>query len=321
MKLLKTLTWMLVLALAVGFIGCSEDDDDPVSPTTTDHFEALFALDAGFADNITAENLFAEMTGAAAASELFIIDFRSADHYATLGHIEGAVNWSVTELVDNLDQIPAGAKVVCVCYSGQTASQASAALNLLGYDAWNLKFGMCGWTNDETVNLGKWANLAEQDVPLVTDVYTLDGTFDYPAQELETEVVLEAAEYYIDMYLSEGTKNISCTDLYANIMDGDASNDPTILNFWDTTMYGDGHIEGAVQAKPIDMTLLEGVDPAKDVIVYCHTGQTSSKIVVWLRAMGYNAYSMLYGINSIDQEFPGLVTYHEPGTDYPVVFE
>ncbi len=317
MKLLKSLTWMFILLLAIGFVGCSDDDDDndnPTGPTTTDHFEDLFALDGGFGDNIASDALYAEMTGTTpAAGELFMIDFRSAEHY-NYAHIDGAVNWAITDLMDNLDQIPADAKVVCICYTGQTASQASSALNLLGYDAWNLKFGMCGWTTNEDINLGKWPNLAENDVPMVTDPYTLDETFDYPARELETEDVMEAAEYYLDMYLSNGTKNMSCTAVHELSM-----NEVTILNYWNVDMYNDGHLAGAVQANPIDMDVLEGVDPELPVVVYCHTGQTSSKVVAWLNMLGYDAYSMLYGVNSIDQEFPGLVTYHAPDQDYPCV--
>lgn len=327
MKLWKTLSWMLILVLAIGFAGCSDDDDDDdggtnPEPTMTDHFDGIFALDAKFGNNITADNLWTLMQGASPADDaLFIIDFRGEDHYNN-GHIEGAVNWSIKDLIDNLDQIPATAQVVCVCYTGQTASQASAALNLLGYDAWNLKFGMCGWTSDEDINLGKWTtSLPEYDVPMVTDPFTLDDTFEYPVLELETEDVMEAVEYYLDMYLSDGTKNIAADALYANLVDGDTSNDPTILNYWNETMYNDGHIQTAVQANPIDMTLLEGVDPEKPVVVYCHTGQTSSKIVCWLNALGYDAYSMLFGVNSIDTEFPGLTTYHAPDTDYEVIVE
>jgi len=318
MKLWKTFSWMLILALAVGFIGCSEDDDDPVTPTTYDHFEALFDLDAKFGNNITGDDLMAEIN----AGEIthFIIDFRSADDYANAGHIENAVNWELPDLIDNRGQIPAGAKVICVCYSGQTASHASAALNMLDYDAWNLKFGMCGWTNDETVNLGKWANLTENtDIEFVTDAFTLDDAFDYPVQELESEDVMEAAKYYIDTYLDAGWKKISNADLWVNLQDGDASNDPVMLNYWPETMYVNGHFPGAVQMSPITLESLVGVDPSKQVIVYCHTGQTSSKIVLWLNTLGYDAYSLLYGVNAIDQSFPELKTYHGPSEDYPVV--
>jgi len=40
---------------------------------------------------------------------------------------------------------------VVYCYTGHTGSQTTALLNLLGYDATNLLFGMCSWTNNTEV--------------------------------------------------------------------------------------------------------------------------------------------------------------------------
>ena len=318
---MKSLTWLIVLVLAIGFIGCSDDDDDdnnnPTGPTTTDHFEGIFNSDPGLADNITGDALYTDLTSD--PTSWTVIDVRSAEHYNTLGHIPGAVNMTPADVIDNLAQIPADKPVAVVCYTGQNASHVSAALNMLGYDAWNVKFGMCGWTSDETVNLNKWSGLQDDpnSYPLETTANTLSGDYDYPTRELETDDTMEALEYYLDEYLAS-PKHISVSDVYTNLNDGDDMNDPVILNFWDEAMYNDGHLPGAIQAKPITMDLLAGIDSDKQVVVYCHTGQTSSKLTTWLNAMGYDAYSMLFGMNSIDQSFPGLVVYHAPGQDYPV---
>ncbi len=328
MKLLKSLTWLLVLMLAVGMVGCSDDDDDdddnPTGPTTTDYFEDIFNLGDAYytagTKNITAANLFAEMNEELDA-DLFLIDWRSEEHFNTLGRIEGAVNWSITSLMDNISEIPDGAKVVNICYTGQTASQATAVMNILGIDAWNLKFGMCGWTSDEDVNLGKWANLQAGGQELETEANTPSGSYDYPVREYEGDSAVEAFEYFVDEYLSGGTHNISATDVYANLADGDDLNDPYIINYWPNEMYMNGHIPGAYQVRPITMDALAHIPDGAQVVVYCHTGQTSSQIVPWLNALGYDAYSLLFGMNSIDQEFEGLVTYHAPDTDYPVVTE
>lgn len=320
MKLMRSLTWLVMLALAIGFVACS-DDDDPAGPSTTDYFDEMFDLgDAYYTSgtkNITAADVYAELQES--GNDLFLVDYRSTDHFQNLGHIDGAVNWAIGDLMDNVSQIPSGAKVINICYTGQTASQATAVLRILGYDAWNLKFGMCGWTSDTDVNRGLWENLEAGGQQLVTDPSTLTGTYDYPARESEAADATEAFMMYADEYLTAGTKNISSADLYANLNDGDTSNDPVILNYWPQTMYDAGHIPGAVQANPITMDLLAGVDPDKQVVVYCHTGQTSSQLVPWLNALGYDAYSMLFGVNSIDQTFEGLVTYHAPDQDYPVV--
>ena len=47
---------------------------------------------------------------------------------------------------DGLSQIPADKQVVVYCYTGHTAAQATAMLNLLGYDAYSLKYGFCSWS-------------------------------------------------------------------------------------------------------------------------------------------------------------------------------
>ncbi len=321
MKLMKSLTWLLVMLLAIGMVGCSDDDDDddPTGPTTTDHFEAVFnAGDAYYSEgtkNITAATLFEDINN---DEDLFIIDYRSADDFANLGHIEGAVNWPLTSLIDNLGDIPSGAKVVNVCYTGQFASQATGALRILGYDAWNLKFGMSGWTTENNIN-APWANLQEGGQELVTEATVPTATYEHPVLDYDAADATDAFMHYVGEYLAGGPHNISTADVYANLNDDDPANDPFILNYWPPDMYDQGHIPGAVQGKPITMDLLSHIPEDQQVVVYCHTGQTSSQIVPWLNALGYDAYSMLFGVNSIDQSFPDLVAYHAPDTDYPIV--
>jgi rhodanese-related sulfurtransferase len=86
--------------------------------------------------------------------DMTIISLRSAADYAN-GHIPGAINISVDNLADSLDKIDPDSPVYVYCYTGHTAGQAVALLNLLGYDAYSLKFGMCSWSADPAVNMGK----------------------------------------------------------------------------------------------------------------------------------------------------------------------
>jgi rhodanese-related sulfurtransferase len=89
----------------------------------------------------------------------FILSIRSADDYAN-GHIPGAVNIGLDSLADNLNKLPPDETIVVYCYTGHTAGQATALLNMLGYDAESLKFGMCSWSSDEAVNAGICFNRA-----------------------------------------------------------------------------------------------------------------------------------------------------------------
>jgi len=86
--------------------------------------------------------------------DMTIISVRSAEHYAA-GHVPGAINIGLGALADNLSQIDPDAPVYVYCYTGHSAAQATALLQMLGYDAYSLKFGMCGWTANTAVNMDK----------------------------------------------------------------------------------------------------------------------------------------------------------------------
>jgi rhodanese-related sulfurtransferase len=343
-KMFKKLSWLLVILLALGLtVGCSDDDDDDddtTGPSTTDYFEAMVtdgsAYYGGGTKNITGDALYGEIV---AGDEIFIIDYRSGTHFADAGHIDLSaietsnatlVNWAIADLMDNLAQIPANTKIVNVCYSGQTASQATAALRMLGYDAWNLKWGMCGWTSNTDVNLGKWANLESRSWTLELTPNALTDEFDLPEVDLEVETVAEAFTAQIDAYFDAGTKNMDRDVLFENLADGDDSNDPFIVNYWPESFYNFGHITGAVNFdsgieafKSLNADALKYLPMDRPVVIYCWTGQTSSQIVVYLNALGYDAYSFLYGINGIqshdengDLYKPGTY-YYAPENDYP----
>ena len=82
----------------------------------------------------------------------FVLSARSAAHY-NLGHITGAYNipWNQVAKVENLRKLPRDKKIVVYCYTGHTGAIAATALGVLGYDAVNLKHGMCGWTKDAAI--------------------------------------------------------------------------------------------------------------------------------------------------------------------------
>ena len=86
--------------------------------------------------------------------DMTILSVRSAEHYDA-GHIPGAINIGLAALADNLNKLDPDAPVYVYCYTGHSAAQAVALLQMLGYDAYSLKFGMCSWTSDTAVNMDK----------------------------------------------------------------------------------------------------------------------------------------------------------------------
>src|SRR3972149_1122132 len=87
-----------------------------------------------------------------ASNDPFIVSVRALTDYEK-GHIPGAINipWREIANKENLAKLPTDKLIVVYCYTGQTGSQTTAILNLLGYNVKNLKFGMTSWTKDANV--------------------------------------------------------------------------------------------------------------------------------------------------------------------------
>jgi rhodanese-related sulfurtransferase len=104
------------------------------------------------AKNIKAEDLLDLIMDDDDSNDPLIVSIRSAEQYAK-GHIPGAINIPFKEIakVENLEKLNPDRQIVVYCYTGRTASQATAILNILGYDARNLLWGMTGWTTDPEI--------------------------------------------------------------------------------------------------------------------------------------------------------------------------
>ncbi len=90
------------------------------------------------------------------ANDPFVLSVRGAAHYEA-GHVPTAVNIGVTVLLEpeNLALLPTDKQIVVYCYTGHSAANTNAILGVLGYDSLTLKFGMCSWSSNSTVNAAK----------------------------------------------------------------------------------------------------------------------------------------------------------------------
>ncbi|RME75715.1 MAG: rhodanese-like domain-containing protein, partial [Chloroflexi bacterium] len=213
-----------------------------------------------------------------------------------LAHIPGAVNIGAKALftADKLAMIPADKPVVVYCYTGQTSSQVVSVLNMLGYDAKSLLFGFPSWAYVEGLKGPKPFDRAVDghDYMVSTEAVEASGSFDQPAPLADT--VAAAAE----AYFSKGTKNIKASDVFENLNDGDASNDPFLIDVRKPEDYAAGHIPGAVNMSAKTFFTPENLAkiPAdKQIVVNCYTGQTASQVVSVLNMLGYDAYNLKFG--------------------------
>ncbi len=241
--------------------------------------------------------LFENLNDGDAENDPYIIGLHPAEDYAR-GHIPGAVNMDVKELftLENLATIPPDRDVVLVCYTGQTAGQAASALNMLGYEAYSLLHGMSSWTSDPEVYVKRFdPEKHTNDYRIETEANLPGGPYDLPTASAPD---LAGAA---DAYFGGGPRTMEAAALFENLNDGDAENDPYIISLHPAEDYARGHIPGAVNMDVKELFTLESlatIPPDREVVLVCYTGQTAGQAASALNMLGYEAYSLLYGMSS-----------------------
>lgn len=303
-KRYKIGAWILVLVLIFTLVGCTDynkflgpgnEEPDAVSEAANAYFanmpEDIYKIDQeDFIDKVKANE------------DMFILDIRKADVYDE-GHIKGAVNapWG-TDISDNLEKLPTDKTIMVYCYTGQTAGQTVALLNMAGFDA-------------KSVNLGWNLGIAKVDgVDEVTE--TTANEFGEAVTEINPEIKTAIDDYYKGLEAVEGT-------IYANykISEEDAkelvdSNDANtlFLSVRNEADYNKGHIKGAINipwGKGMEQKFSE-LPKDKKIVVYCYTGQTAGQTVAGLRMLGYDAVSMNGGMGTPANEPAGWLNKGYP---------
>jgi len=237
----------------------------------------------------------ADYDAAAFKGKYYIMDIRSADAFAT-SHIDGAINVPFANILT--EAANAGSKtILVVCYTGQTACYATALIRMYGYpNTQALKWGMTGWsdatdswtskTGDVGSDSGNWSfgsapAVNFYDEPVLSSL-SIDG-----------EEILKSR---VEQVVAAGFKTASNADVTASPSNYFINN-----YFSDADYTGFGHIDGAYKILPL--TLSDGqyrnLDPSAKVVTYCYTGQTSAVVTACLNVLGYDAYSLTFGMNGL----------------------
>lgn len=326
----------LFISISIAFfnVGCS-DDEDPITPDpTVNESEELikylestaggdFINSANCPAMISATDVYAAIYGPDSLNWT-VIDVRGSADYA-LGHIKGAINVTIANILNyyKTNNLQNKTKVVVTCYTGQSAAFAVSALRLAGYtNVFDLKWGMCSWTNPT-----RWqtavTNGQNNPITLQTTSNAKNSARNLPTLSTGKKTGVEILANRLDTLLARGYGEASITRdvLYQNL------SNYYIINYWPLAQYEAGHIEGAIQYEPkSDLKLstylktLPSLPTDKTIVVYCYTGQTSSHLVVFLRALGYNAKSLSFGANNLFYTaMPGTKWVDSECKNYPVV--
>ena len=285
-----------------------------------DDFEVVRAaaeeyLASGKAPVISADALWENLNDGDESNDPFIVSVRAPDAYE-LGHIPGAINirWKTITDADSLAQLPTDRPIVAYCYTGHTGQVATTALNLLGYDATNLKFGMMGWTeNDEVLATARYGpDTAMRDYTIETEPNEATETYDYPELSTGGADDFEIVRQAVDSWIKNAEAPIIPADkLWENINDGDESNDPFIVSVRAPEHYELGHVPGAVNipwkaiADPANLALLP---TDQNITTYCYTGHTGQVAATVLGALGYDVSNMKYGMMGWTEDDEVLAT-------------
>ena len=229
-----------------------------------------------------------------------VIDIRAKADFDA-GHIDGAKNVAFGDILE--EGVTAGTKpVLVVCYSGQTACYATALMRLYGFkNTQALKWGMSGW--NPTNAAASWdkkigANEADGHANWNYGSAPANLVFSDPTiQSLKTSGD-EILKQRVELIVAEGAKYAQGSDILAS------PSSYFVNNYFNDADYAAfGHINGAYRINPLTLSGNEylNLDPASgaQVVTYCYTGQTSAVVTACLRVLGYDAYSLVYGMNGM----------------------
>lgn len=295
-------TLLLITPLMLIGTACSDDDDDPVTPTQSEADMLIAEIEGTNGDYmntscpaiVTAQMVYEDVTG---PRDWLVIDIRAENAYNT-GRVPGAVNVArgdVLTYVENNNGMSYD-RIVIICYSGQSAAWTTAILRLSGYtNAYSMKFGMSSWHTDFDTITSKRSNdkaddfvtTAAPDKPALGELPAISTGKATGAEILKDRI----ATVYADDY---GAAATDAATVFAS------PDQFFIINYWPMSDYtGIGHIPGAYQYTPkADLklaTFLKSLPTDKTIVVYCYTGQTSANVAAILRVMGYDAKSLSFG--------------------------
>ncbi|HEY9169527.1 MAG TPA: rhodanese-like domain-containing protein [Lutibacter sp.] len=312
MKKLSLILIGLLFIPTLFLTSCDKGDDTLVVQTPAQTLMADYMLTA----SIDLPNLTTGFVVGAPATEAdvpaflakyYIIDIRSTADFNT-SHIKGAKNVPFANIL--AEGAAAGTKpVLVVCYSGQTACYATSLMRMYGFkETQALKWGMSGWNS---ATAGAWnnniKNIAEGNANWSYEAAPANQVFTKPSfTSLSTsgEAILKKR---VEEVVARGSGDfmLKGSDVLAK------PSDYFINNYFSSADYSAyGHIKGAYRVLPLsiaDNSIL-ALDPTAKVITYCYTGQTSGIATAWLRVLGYDAYSLSFGMNGLYNSNPAWGT-------------
>ncbi len=245
-----------------------------------------------------------------------IIDVRSESDF-NAGHIQEAINIQPKNLLIISDSLMQSSyqKLIIISAAGQAAGFYASLLRISGNDkVYSMNFGMGYWNKDFSK---VWLDEISSDNGRASDFIEEDGTrnsfnnlpnITFSRQDLS---IKEKLKDRIQTLLNEGfdeTSSVSSTSIKIDFIT--YPNNFYLAYYSDEILYkskknGIGHPAGAVYYSfdPAFRDLrsvryLQTLPADKPIILFTYNGQLGAYVTAYLRILGYNAQTLLFGANS-----------------------
>lgn len=307
---------MLTGIIIFSIISCIDDNITP--PLTGDlnpvaemliHFEAQGDFpNSNLAPSIIdAEEVFLNL------SNYLLVDTRPETEFES-GHIENAVNISNDSLLSFIESKSSGyTKAVIISKNGQSSSYYTSLLRLAGFNnVFSMHFGMAAWNEDFADD---WLNAVGNDPEINHYINESNPKNDFSNLPVVTfqnnnAPIEERVKDRINQIISEGFNEdiqfrrslvyffndyMVCYEKTARLY--------TARNYG--PLAGLGHHEKAIfyMANPLfelrSTEYLQTLPANNPVFIYDGTGELSACIAAYLRVLGYNALTLLFGANQL----------------------
>lgn len=308
---LKVLLFISIIAFATIFSSCGRSNEPQEKANLTNESELLYKYLQESGNYINQSATPAIMTASdfiqmMDSQKIMVIDLRDSEQYAA-GHVEGAVNVqpaNVQEFFRNHIDAPSFERVVFLCNRGQLSSYVSGVMRLLGNsNTWAVRFGMSSL--DSAMAKG-WDGVIGNHPEAITDTanVALPAKGNLPIIATGGKSAYEIAAIQAGKLLAEDSKDF-LIEYDAVIKNPEAYH---IVAYVAPEHYNkSGHLPGAVRFTPkksFDLNAELLTLPAdKPIVVYCFNGHHSAQATAYLRMLGYDARSLMYGGNAFMHDF------------------
>ena len=280
----KILVTILAVALMLSMAACGKPAATPDTPGTETEAPAGDSVQAAaeayfgeFESNpmISWADFYALLD---AGDEPFVVSIRQQADYET-AHIDGAylAAWGA-DLAEKVSMMPTDKPVYVYCYSGQTAGQAVALMRMLGIDAYSIQSGF---------NFGAMATEGYE-------AYVAEGAApDFPdaGAEFDADVLAFVKDYFNSV---ADNKNFQVAPADAKVVI--EAGEVTFVDIRRAEDFEAAHVEGAINIPFGQGMDFSSLPTDQMIIVTCYTGQTAGQTVAVMRALGYDAWSLQFGI-------------------------